>query len=136
MLSETLAAQRATLGEDHFESLLTWFNLTKVTYDRGDHEHALDEYRAITARFEAHYPEHFFCAIATTMQGRCLMELGRYTEAEKEFIDAHTRISEAQGPGSRDSVVVASALADLYARWDRAEDEAIWRSIAAGEDRE
>lgn len=132
LLSETLAAQRTLLGENHLDTLVTRMNLAKVSYDRRQFDVAEPEYSELVARFGAHYPDHFLGSIVRTMQGRCLMELVRFTDAERELLGAHEGMAAKLGPRHDHTREVARTLADLYTRWERPQEAERWRAIAEG----
>jgi len=128
LLAETLAAQERVLGENALDTLVTRMNLAKVAYDRKDYPTAEADYGALLARFETHFPQHFFAGVVRTMHGRCLMELTEYERAEAALLKAHELFVSIFGASHRNSIEAATTLVDLYTRWNRPADADRWRA--------
>jgi len=133
LLTETLTAQRASLGEHHLDTLVTRQNLTKIAYDRGDFEAALAEYSLLTDLFSANYPDHFFGPLARAKMAQCMFRLGRFEDAEREYLAAHSRLTAILGPTHPGVASVARSITDFYEAWGRPEEAERWSAIARGD---
>jgi hypothetical protein len=60
----------------------------------------------------------------------CLVDQGRFAEAERLLLNAHARLEREFGAAHTRATTVASRLVELYVAWKRPEQAAEWRGKA------
>jgi tetratricopeptide (TPR) repeat protein len=60
--------------------------------------------------------------------GRCLLDLGRYEDAEAQLLKAHAGEIAMRGPEHRNTREVVANLMRLYEAWDKPDKAAGWRT--------
>ena len=75
------------------------------------------------------------CDIARTMLtlGQCLMELGRYAEAEPLLLEGFDRIRAVKGDRDRYNREVLEHLTGLYDAWDKPDQATQYRALLQSE---
>ena len=121
---EARAVLVATVGPGHPLLGAVDGNLGRLYHESGEHERALDHYRAALAvRRESYDASHPLVLGNLSDIGRCLTDLARYPEAESVLLDAYEGLEPQREQQARllDSVLVR--LGTLYRATGR-EDEA------------
>ena len=73
-------------------------------------------------------PEHFVVGYTQTHYGEALTELGRYEDAERMLKEGYENLVKNNQPDR--ALGTARRLAALYQKWDKTDQEALWRATA------
>jgi len=125
-----------TLGPDHRYALILEGHLGRALLAGGDPVAAERHLRASAEGYREHgQPGGWRLGSALVRLGECEAALARFADAEATLLEAHRILAAAPGPADERTGEAAQALADLYERWDRADDAARWRDAVAATSR-
>ena len=71
---------------------------------------------------------HWYTGVFLTKYGMCLINLGRFDEAETTLDEAHQILSASLGADHDRTRTAATAMVDLYDAWRKPEPAAKWRA--------
>ena len=130
LLREGLRMRRRVFGDEHTlvaNSLVGIARLRLVRDDPADAERLASEALRVMEAVLA--PRDWRIAVVETLQGRCLVALDRFEEAESVLLEAYGKLLNHAGRGSRPVTQARDALISLYeARGDDERAEA-FRSV-------
>jgi len=84
-------------------------------------------HEAVPVWVETMGPKHGFVFKTQANIGHCYARLGEFARAERELLAAHAGLMEIVGSEHGETVRAGRYLEDLYERWERPEDAAVWR---------
>ena len=129
MHRESIGITRTVLGTEHSNYWIVSGNLGKTLWYKGECEEgepllqaSLQGIRRTIPHDPLRPPLHAYWL------GGCLVQLGRYSEAEKLLLDSHAALVENRGENDPFAVEVAGELEKLYAAWDKPEKVEDFRS--------
>jgi serine/threonine-protein kinase len=76
-------------------------------------------------------PTHWQTATTRSLLARCLIEQGRFPEAERLIEDAYDILAREFGASHTRTTAVAQRAVELYDAWKRPERAAEWRTRLA-----
>ena len=116
-------------GENHPATLtsLTSLGTTYMRMNRLDE--ALPLLEEATHRAWAHLPAgHLSIARISVRLGECQREMGAMEQAQETLLAAYASLEASLGPSHQYTMEAVQALAELYARWNKPDEEAKWRA--------
>ncbi len=117
-----------SVGRNHPEAFGPLNNLAMLLKDKQRYEESLALFDELLAGAGAALPEgHYFLGIFGGNMGECLMEAGRYGEAEARLIDSERVLRASLGDDHPRTAKAVERLAKLYERWGREEQAERWR---------
>jgi tetratricopeptide (TPR) repeat protein len=97
-------------------------NLSNVLRDQGKFDEAETFARKAVGILDTRYgPEHRESALMRARLGSCLIELGRFEEAEQCLLAAHRVLGPRLAVHDGWSIITVNYLVRLYQRWDKPE---------------
>ncbi len=115
---EATSLARGAFGEEDPLTHMIADTLAVVLHRRGKNDEAIVEFEKLAlAAIATAGDDHWFTAMSAVPYGRCLLELGRYEDAEEVLLAVHDSGDES----------ALEALADLYDAWGRPEKAAEYR---------
>ncbi len=125
MHREAIAITRAAVGEEHASYWIVLGNRGMTFTARGDCGQAEPLLRAAMAGLRRTIPDD---PIRVPWQqrwlGECLINRGRYAEAETTLLESHTALQKARGGDDDFTRTVAGFLVTLYTQWGQPEKAA------------
>ncbi len=129
---QALAIRRQRLGEDHPETARTKRNLAVLLLARGETPTAGVLAPQVLGILSANQPAgDWQIADAVGVLGAYLAALGRYAEAEPCLLESYHGLEAAKGPRATYTRDAARRLAELYQAWNRPQEAARYRALAA-----
>ena len=126
LLRRALAQKRRVYSQDHPEVGIGAVNLAVIVADPVEAEVLSREAKRI---FSGVFPAgHWRIAHAESVRGACLVELGRFEEAESLLVDSLRVLRETKGEEDEVTRDARRRLVVLYERWGRRDDAARYRS--------
>jgi non-specific serine/threonine protein kinase/serine/threonine-protein kinase len=113
---------RSAYGEGDELTVMIVDTLAVVLYLRGKSDEAIAEFEAVAAEARKLAGDRWFTGMSSAHYGRCLVELGRYQDAERVLLAVHDGGDEA----------ALAALIDLYTTWGKPEKAAQYRALLRG----
>jgi eukaryotic-like serine/threonine-protein kinase len=134
-LRDALAIRLDAFGEAHPLVANTRTNLARclLLQNRPDEAETLARL-ALDAKLTSLGSEHPETNAARAALGRALMHLARYDEAESLLLEAHAAARDQRGSTAQSTIRIARDIVDLYERWARPDDAAIWTRVVDGAD--
>jgi tetratricopeptide (TPR) repeat protein len=132
-LRDALSATQRSSTASESDLIPIKTNLARSLAHQGKHTPAATLFAEVLEALPAAFPEGPFSGIARGYYGESLMLAGRYAEAEEVLLAAFDDLEAMLGAGHERTKTIAGFLAELYAAWGRAEQEAEWRAVARGE---
>ncbi|MBK8598909.1 MAG: serine/threonine protein kinase [Holophagales bacterium] len=121
LFRESLAMRRRLYPAGHMSTATDLGNLARLLLDRGDAAAAEPLYREAAEMYERTNGKDFWpAANARLGLGRTLARLGRFRQAEPEFLASERVFAAAPGVAERHEKCV-EALVEFYGSWDVAE---------------
>ncbi len=122
ILAEALASSRRVFGDDQFDTLLALdayaaAQVAKGRFQRGDDLLVPAE---VAARKQFTGNQSRRLGQYLTTRGRARSGLGSYRAAERDLLEAEPLLRGTVGADHRDTRICRTALAELYAAWDKA----------------
>ena len=114
MLSGALEKRRSILGDQHPITLQTKNHYGLLLQAQGDLKKAESYLIQVVANAENKLPAHWQTAVYRGNYGRCLMQLGRYSEAKKQLDKAHAELEAVFGTGDFRTQRVIRTRAELH----------------------
>lgn len=134
LLRRSIILYRKQLGSDHPELAGGLFNLGELLFRAGDAGSAEPFFRECLAIRRRSLPERDARTIkALQSLGNCLVSLNRCADAEPLLIEGYQALAGTAGPGQAATQAGLQALVDLYETWDRPDEAAHYRQLAAGQ---
>ncbi len=129
LFRQALAIRRKVLGDDHPDvaSSLVWLGL--LLTETGRAREAEPMLREAAAIRREKLPAHWRTAEAENSLGACLLELGRYAEAESLLVRSQAALEGDPSPTPRMKKRALERLVLLYERWGRAEAASRYRAM-------
>lgn len=131
VLEELLALRIKAHGAEHPETLTVRGNLAAARLRAGQFgaaESAFRDYLALCRRLNGdHHPS---CAERSAGLGKALREQGRHAEALAAFTVAWQQKQASEGKQFAPAEQVAAEIAELYRRWGRPAEQALWQARA------
>jgi serine/threonine protein kinase len=128
-LRQCLEIRRPLLGDDHPLMASTRELLGLLLMQRRDCEAAEAELRECLSAREIRYgSEHWLTGHTASFLAECLIELGRYREAEELLIRGHRVMVVGRGAAHERTREVLGRLVDLYEVWDKPDLAAEYRA--------
>ena len=131
LLRDVLSRQRRTRGDAHPDTLLSMNNLGQALSAKGAHAEADPLFAEVYRRVPESQLDERTAAIVMSRWGPCLVEIGRYQEAEAALLEAHRRLSVTGQSQAPTIVPVLDALVETYEKLDRPEQAIQWRARRA-----
>jgi serine/threonine-protein kinase len=132
---EALAIYRNWFGEDHPETIITLRELALVLRYKGDCRAALPLFEEAIRRGVALLgPDHLQLAYAREGYASCLTKLGRYREAEENFLAAHASFQAVKGTQHMWTKLAARSFAELYEAWGKPDRAKPYRALLKSEE--
>jgi serine/threonine protein kinase/tetratricopeptide (TPR) repeat protein len=131
-LRESLALSRDLYNGEHSDLVYTMANLALALRGKGDlveAESIAAEAVGLSARTSG--GDHRKTGRARLVHGTCLLELGRYKEAETELVEAYRVLSAAISETHPRTLDAARNLAELYEKMGNLEKAAEYRAMLA-----
>jgi tetratricopeptide (TPR) repeat protein len=132
VLEELLALRTKVHGAEHPETLTVRGNLASARLRAGQFqaaETAFRDYLELCRKLnDATHPS---CAERLAGLGKALREQGRYPEAVAVLTEAWQRKQATEGKQFAPAEQVAAELAELYRRWGKPAEQALWQGRAA-----
>jgi hypothetical protein len=129
LLRETLAAAREQVGPDHRSAVAVLAELAETIRAAGRRDAALGLFDEAASRIAAAYPTgHPAAAVLAQQRAGCLIDVGRFEEAETALHRCHPVLVAAFGashPRCRENL---SELVRLYETWGRPDQAAGYRA--------
>ena len=130
MHREAIAITRATVGEEHSNYWIMLGNRGMTFRAWGDCGQAEPLLRAAIAGLRRTIPQN---PIRVPWQqrwlGDCLIDRGRYAEAEAMLLESYEALRKARGGDDDFTRKVAELLATLYTKWGKPEKAAPYRAL-------
>ncbi len=127
LFRESLALRRRLLGDIHSDIGITRTWLAEVLIQQGDFAAALTEAKgALEILRQVYAEEIWWINHAESALAACLIELGRYQEAERLLLNSYPKLRSRRDP------LAARALArlvSLYEAWGRSDKAAEYRAM-------
>ena len=128
---EGLDRHRRLLGPNHPNTILSMNNLGQALFAKRD----LDEAERLFAEVYRLVPQAQIdprsSAIVMSRWGPCLVELGRYADAEAPLLEAYRRLTESGQAQAPAMAGVLDGLVKVYERTNRPDEAARWRQQLA-----
>jgi serine/threonine-protein kinase len=129
LLLGALEGDRRLLGDQHAETINALHNLAVLRQYQGRDTEALQLARGALEAAETSLPRgHLKIARYRHHVGMCLTELGRFDEAEQEFLEAYSALRGQVDDRHPYTQHVMSGLIDLYEVWGRPAQATEWRA--------
>jgi serine/threonine-protein kinase len=126
---EVLASLRRILGDEHPNTLSCIENLGVLDAAQGRFEAAASRHRQVLdARRRVLGPDHRDTLQTLLKLAEALIELKQLAEAESVAIECYERHVSVYGVDHKHTRSTIELLGDLYARWDKPEAAARWRT--------
>jgi tetratricopeptide (TPR) repeat protein len=132
---EVYQRTRQTLGPDHPYAIMSQNNLGFALCSNKDYEQAEPLLADLYRRAPQTQLDDLTVAVCMSRWGPCLVELGRYAEAEAPLREAYQRLGATeQAKGSLMATVIAG-LVEVCEHTNRPEEAATWRARLAATSR-
>jgi tetratricopeptide (TPR) repeat protein/predicted Ser/Thr protein kinase len=117
-----------SVGRNHPEAFGPLNNLAMLLKAKKQHDEAMALFDELLASARAVLPaDHYFLGIFGGNAGECLLEAGRYPEAEQRLLEAERLLRAALGDDHPRTAKAVQRIVDLYERWGRDELASQWR---------
>lgn len=117
-----------SVGRNHPEAFGPLNNLAMLLKAKKHHDEAMALFDELLASARAVLPaDHYFLGIFGGNAGECLLEAGRYPEAEQRLLEAERLLRAALGDDHPRTAKAVQRIVDLYERWGRDELASQWR---------
>jgi tetratricopeptide (TPR) repeat protein len=135
VIREVLEACRLVLGEGHPTTVTSVITLTRILEGQGRHDEAAPLYSQGIEDAEKTLPgEHPDLLMLRHHHGACLVELGRYEEAEEPLLASYHGLHAVPGQVMEERKEVLQCLVKLYEAWDKPKEAARYRGLLADVD--
>jgi serine/threonine protein kinase/Tfp pilus assembly protein PilF len=131
LLREALQRHRRTLGPAHPDTMLSMNNLGQALSAKGAPADAEPLFAEVYRRVPESQIDAKTAAVVMSRWGPCLVELGRYAEAEAPLLEAHRRLTDTGQSQAPTMGSVLEALAETCDRTARPDEAAQWRARRA-----
>jgi serine/threonine protein kinase/Tfp pilus assembly protein PilF len=131
LFREALERSRRTRGADHPDTMLSMNNLGQALSAKGAHTEAEPLFAEVYRRVPQSQIDAKTAAIVMSRWGPCLVQLGRYAEAEAPLHEARRRLDTSGQSQSPSMASVLDALAKVCEQTNRPEEAANWRQRRA-----
>ncbi|MCP4654137.1 MAG: serine/threonine protein kinase [bacterium] len=129
---QALAVRRQLLGEDHPATARTKRNLAVLLLALGETPTVEVLVSQVLGILRENKPAgDWEIADAVGVLGAYLTTLGRYAEAEPCLLESYRVLEQSKGPRATYTRDASRRLADLYQAWNRPQEAARYRSLAA-----
>jgi serine/threonine protein kinase/tetratricopeptide (TPR) repeat protein len=126
---EALTISEAVFSPGHPRVGFLYLGLADLLYLQEDYDEAEGLFRRSLAVLEgALPPAHPGIMDARTRFGQCLLEMGRYAEAEAQLITGYNGMAAARGPDCARAQRAVESLVRLYESTSDADQAADWRA--------
>ncbi len=130
MQEEAIDIAREVYGDEHMSIAITTGNLASILRASGDPTRALPAYQKALALYEKLFsPDHPNVSVLRSNTAGCLIELGRYQEAEGLLEKSLTALMESHGAENRLTQSTLRYLVTLYSSWGKPEKEAQYAAM-------
>jgi tetratricopeptide (TPR) repeat protein len=130
LFRQSLEIRKKIQGPKHPAVAKADHNLAGALRDEGKLDDAVQlQQQAVAIALEGLGPEHPDLAMYRSQLGSILTQLKRYDEAEQSLFAAYQVLEPQLAKGSRDSLLCARRLADLYDAWGKPEQAATYRAL-------
>ncbi|NND71559.1 MAG: serine/threonine protein kinase [Rhodothermales bacterium] len=133
MQREAIAIARNVYGEEHMSIAITTGNLASILRASGDPVQALPSYREALSLYEKLFsPDHPNAAVLRSNTAGCLIELGRYAEAEQLLNKSYAVLVKSHGLDHRLTQSSIRYYVTLYKAWGRPDKESEYAAMIVG----
>jgi tetratricopeptide (TPR) repeat protein len=129
LLLAALEGNRRLLGDQHPETICNLHNVAVLRGFQDRYTEALELARDALLAAEKSLPRgHLMISRYRTHVGVCLMEIGRFEEAERELLNANHALREQLGERHLYTQKTVKDLIRLYDSWKRPAESAAWHA--------
>lgn len=119
LYQKTLGIRRRISGEEDIDTMNNQIQLASLYRLQELYKKAELLYAEVITLMKRKMPTHYRTSVALLGYGKCLVKLGRYSEAEVAMLEARTIREREYGTQHARTLSVIQSLVNLYEAWDK-----------------